>query len=257
MIRLLMSVVVLLGAVNAGLAQAEPGDELRYDGKPFSYWETYPRTELKPERRIDALRAMAAFGSRGYAKEATAVIVEMLKDYDNDADAFADAEPQKATPDQRIINEAIWRWVKSARTGRWSCSLTPSTGGSPSCRQGLFPSMSHHRAVDFIAGWLASIQGCSRSRLGNHDAWQRKRRRTIRQEIGRLWRSHCRSDRQGKEGPVDRRCPHACAGIRGRSCYFSLSCSASWVRGPNRRCRRWCERNCICGTSVRSLRRSA
>ena len=51
---------------------ADPRAELRYDDKPFSYWEKFPRTELKAERRVDAVRAMAAFGVRGYAKEATA-----------------------------------------------------------------------------------------------------------------------------------------------------------------------------------------
>src|SRR5262245_61994396 len=68
--------LILLCAANLAFGQTR--EDLRYDGKPFAYWETFPRTELKAERRIEALRAMAAFGSRGYAKEATAALVEML-----------------------------------------------------------------------------------------------------------------------------------------------------------------------------------
>jgi HEAT repeat protein len=119
MIRTLVSTAALfMSLVGIGHAQetpaakkpADPRDELRYDGKPFAYWEAFPRTELKPERRIDALRAMAAFGARGYAKEAMAGIVEMLKEYDNDEAAFGidPNAPEKATPDQRVIHEALW-----------------------------------------------------------------------------------------------------------------------------------------------------
>ena len=77
MIRMLLATLLLPYAASSAWAQAKADarDDLRYGDQPFSYWESFPRTELKPERRIDALRAMAAFGSSGYAKEAAAVIV--------------------------------------------------------------------------------------------------------------------------------------------------------------------------------------
>ncbi len=56
---------------------ADTDKELRYDGKPFAYWQTYCRTELKPERRIEALRALATLGENGYAEAAAPVIVEI------------------------------------------------------------------------------------------------------------------------------------------------------------------------------------
>ena len=119
MIRtLLWTNLVLLGTTGSGFGQvkpdakppAAPRGELRYGGKSFSYWENLPRTELKAEKRIDALHAMAAFGARGYAREATAAIVELLKEYDNDEDAFRinPSAPEKGTPDQRVIYEVIF-----------------------------------------------------------------------------------------------------------------------------------------------------
>jgi hypothetical protein len=102
---------IVLAAAGFTTAQdkpaAKPREELRYDGKPFAYWETFMRTELKAERRIDALRALAAFGARGYASEATAAIVEMLKDYEHNVEAFQPSEEDKGTSDQRVIREAI------------------------------------------------------------------------------------------------------------------------------------------------------
>ncbi len=115
---LLLAISILLAAAGFSRAQTEPAgkkpadprDELRYDGKPFAYWESFGRNELKAERRIEAIRALAAFGSRGYAKEATAAIVELLKDYDNDVSAFNydESKPELMTPDQRVIKEILW-----------------------------------------------------------------------------------------------------------------------------------------------------
>lgn len=56
-------------------------DDFRYDGKPFSFWSKYLQTELKAENRIDAVRAMAAFGVRGYGKEAAEVLVKLIPEY--------------------------------------------------------------------------------------------------------------------------------------------------------------------------------
>jgi hypothetical protein len=55
---------------------------LRYDGKSFAQWRKKVRTELKSEPRSEGLKAMAAFGANGYAAEATAVILEVMRGYD-------------------------------------------------------------------------------------------------------------------------------------------------------------------------------
>lgn len=53
----------------------------RYDGKTFDQWRTSMLTELKPERRVDALVAMKAFGMRGYEKEAVAAVMLLVEDH--------------------------------------------------------------------------------------------------------------------------------------------------------------------------------
>ena len=109
MMRFLSLVALAVLCPGFGFAQekkAEAREDLRYDDKPFTYWEKFSLTELKSERRIDAVRAMAAFGTRGYAKEAPAVIVEPLKEYDNNEEAKLAFVAEKPTPDQRVLQEA-------------------------------------------------------------------------------------------------------------------------------------------------------
>ncbi len=127
MMRTLLAMLLLIATTSVAWGQAKPAgdprDELRDGGKPFAYWQKFPRTELKPEWRIDAVHAMAAFGTRGYAKEATAVIVELLREYETDQDAFATCthdDPSKDTPDQRVIRETMWALRK---IGREACPI--------------------------------------------------------------------------------------------------------------------------------------
>jgi hypothetical protein len=47
------------------------GKTMLYDGNPFEYWRYYCQTELKPEQRIEAMRALAAFGVQGHPTAAT------------------------------------------------------------------------------------------------------------------------------------------------------------------------------------------
>ena len=54
---------------------------LRYHGKSFNQWKTSLQTELSPDRRLEAIRAMAAFGARGYAKEAAEVIAKLMRQH--------------------------------------------------------------------------------------------------------------------------------------------------------------------------------
>jgi hypothetical protein len=55
---------------------------LRYDGKTFNEWQNAWRTELSTEKRIEAVKALAAFGANGYGKEAAAAILEIASQYD-------------------------------------------------------------------------------------------------------------------------------------------------------------------------------
>ncbi len=56
-----------------------PKEELRYGGKSFDDWRRELLTELKPELRIDGIKAMAEFGANGYGPEAVEVIGEIAK----------------------------------------------------------------------------------------------------------------------------------------------------------------------------------
>ncbi len=91
----LVCVAVVLGAVRFRLvAQQEPADpqqaasqpeekpnpNLRYDGKTFAQWKDYLANELKPERRVDGLCAVAAFANKGYGKEAAEYAVELMNE---------------------------------------------------------------------------------------------------------------------------------------------------------------------------------
>jgi hypothetical protein len=92
-------------SLRAGDADAPAAKEaMRYDGKPFAYWRDYLRTELKDERRAEGIRAMAAFGTKGYATSASAAIVEVVKDYTEDA--YPGGERPKK-PEQQVIAEAL------------------------------------------------------------------------------------------------------------------------------------------------------
>ena len=56
-------------------------DQLRYGGKDFAAWQE-ALNDLKPEMRSEALKALGAFGVNGYADEAIAAIVGVLRTYD-------------------------------------------------------------------------------------------------------------------------------------------------------------------------------
>jgi hypothetical protein len=91
----------------AAQAPAIKKEDLRWDNKPFSYWQTCWRTELKSERRLEALRALAAFGTRGYAEEAAPVILEIMKEYDVSRVGYYndDKYPFEVGPKERIVLE--------------------------------------------------------------------------------------------------------------------------------------------------------
>ena len=64
---------------GSGKEPAVPKGSLRYDGKSFGEWRKELETELKADRQVEAIKAFAAFGSRGYGKEATEVILNVMR----------------------------------------------------------------------------------------------------------------------------------------------------------------------------------
>lgn len=66
----------------------EPGEPakaqvtLLYDNKTFDEWRSLWKNELKTEKRIEAIRAMAAFASAGYGKEAAEALLDVAEQYD-------------------------------------------------------------------------------------------------------------------------------------------------------------------------------
>jgi hypothetical protein len=84
-------------------------EDLRYDGKTFAEWRDYLHTELKAERRIDGLRAMAAFGVRGYGEEAAEAVLllgedKLLHDHMDEPDVVL---YQKANSTLLLLGESI------------------------------------------------------------------------------------------------------------------------------------------------------
>ena len=63
---------------------AIPREELRYDGKSFEQWRRTLLTELKPARRVEALRALQEFATKGYAAEAAAAAIDSMTEYSPD-----------------------------------------------------------------------------------------------------------------------------------------------------------------------------
>ena len=65
----------------AGRATAVVGTNVRYNGKDFDSWAEELRNDLSPERRAEAIRAVAAFGKRGYGPQAAKLIIQAARDY--------------------------------------------------------------------------------------------------------------------------------------------------------------------------------
>jgi HEAT repeat protein len=99
-----VAVSALLPAGAASRADEAPANKeaLRYDGKSFDYWQGYVTTELKTERLIEGVRAMRAFGTKGYGRPAAEAIVGIVKDHRKAADKVVD--PQD--PEIKLLLEA-------------------------------------------------------------------------------------------------------------------------------------------------------
>lgn len=98
---------------------------LRYDGKLFDEWRQAWRTELSPKKRIEAVKALAAFGANGYGQEATNAILDVAADYDfTILDSTSASEVQKvvlevlAPSNHRQVLAQYWLPDLTARLGR-------------------------------------------------------------------------------------------------------------------------------------------
>jgi beta-lactamase regulating signal transducer with metallopeptidase domain len=65
-------------AIPAEIAER---DALRYDGKGFAQWAYELKTELKVEYKVEAITALTEFGRRGYGREATEAILDVMQYY--------------------------------------------------------------------------------------------------------------------------------------------------------------------------------
>jgi HEAT repeat protein len=95
------SVSITAGATDPVNGAKSAAASQQYDGKPFAVWRDYLFSELKAERRIDALAAMAAFGSNGRGREAAAAIVEFIKKAGKDIQSDGDMG-------RKVLEKATW-----------------------------------------------------------------------------------------------------------------------------------------------------
>jgi RNA polymerase sigma factor (sigma-70 family) len=67
---------------NVGDGSQLKKERFLYGGKDFNAWSETLQTDLKPEVRIEAIKALGAFGVNGYAEEAASVILGVVTKYD-------------------------------------------------------------------------------------------------------------------------------------------------------------------------------
>ncbi len=77
--------------------------KLRYDGMTFYQWSNAWRTELSTEKRLEAVKALAAFGRAGYGKEATEAILDVAGEYD--FSILQGSENEEGKLQETVINQ--------------------------------------------------------------------------------------------------------------------------------------------------------
>lgn len=92
---------------------------LTYGGKSFAVWREVLASDLKPEVRIEAIKALSAFGTNGYGAEAASAIIEAMRGYDI---ALNDPEDSKVfgaapTPLNKIGQPAVLALVEELKHG--------------------------------------------------------------------------------------------------------------------------------------------
>ncbi len=84
-----------------------PGDRddqspLLYDGKTFDQWRDLWTTELKTEKRVECIKALAAFGRAGRGKEASEAILDVAAEFD-----FGNFEGSSAQDLKQAISQVL------------------------------------------------------------------------------------------------------------------------------------------------------
>jgi len=97
-----------LGGAAAPLAK-EKKESLTYGGKSFAEWRAVLTSDLKPEVRTEAIKALSAFGTNGYGKEAAEAIIEAMRGYDIEL---------SHQYDEHVISEARSAFGKIGSEGR-------------------------------------------------------------------------------------------------------------------------------------------
>ena len=91
-----------------------PLDELLYDGKTFDAWGHEGLRELRPERRAEAIRAMAAFGASGYGEEAVEAILDLAAGLMG-IEPISQAVTEGLLP-RRARDEGVWYRIDPSHT---------------------------------------------------------------------------------------------------------------------------------------------
>jgi RNA polymerase sigma factor (sigma-70 family) len=109
----------------AEAAPPPPKEVLRYGGKDFSEWRNVLRTDLKPETRVEAIKALCTFGANGYGREAAAAVVEVVRGYDlgamdeDDFKVVEAAEQGLSKVGAQAVPVLLDELKKGGKTGRW------------------------------------------------------------------------------------------------------------------------------------------
>jgi HEAT repeat protein/beta-lactamase regulating signal transducer with metallopeptidase domain len=89
-------------------APAVRKEALRYGGRSFDQWRDELLTELKPEVRVEGIRALSTFATNGYGEEALKAILEVVRGYE--------LTLRDSSGEGNVINAAIYALKKMGPT---------------------------------------------------------------------------------------------------------------------------------------------
>ena len=105
----LSKIIKSTGYSSASKQAFDVRPSLRYDGKTFNEWRDVWKTELSTSKRVEAVKALAAFGANGYEKEAAESILDVASTYDFDSSG-TDPEFSSAVQDALISKVPVKEW---------------------------------------------------------------------------------------------------------------------------------------------------
>lgn len=116
--------------INRGPTIAEKN--ARYEGKDFESWAEELRNELSPDRRAEAIHALAAFGRHGYGAQAAKLILQSFRDHSMQI-ADADAQEAQGALRKLSVNDVkpaiVQSLESSAPSERWFAVIALSFVG--------------------------------------------------------------------------------------------------------------------------------